>query len=365
MKQYLDILKEIKEKGTVKPAARLGMPSTTSLFGAQFRHDLKDGFPLLTTKKIKFDHIITELLWFLRGDTNIKYLVDNGCNIWSEDAYNYYLKLCKENLKTNFLSFEDFIFNVKHGTVHGLDKNYRLGDCGWQYGRLWRSWNKESYLDKEGEFIATQKLDQISELINGLKNNPESRRHLITALNPAHYNDLALFPCHVLAQFNARPLTFKERCNYLNNTTYPDYVKEGQLIDECGDIPKYYLDCQMYQRSADVFLGVPYNIASYALLTHILSEICGMIPGEMIYTYGDVHIYENHGSQVDEQLSRIPSELPTLKISDNFKNQIMECMETDVDFTINDAKGIEISMFSLQNYNTQPSIKAKLSTGLK
>ncbi len=292
----------------------------------------------MTTKSVSFKNIVTELLWFLRGGEplNIKYLVDNKCNIWNDDTYKFYKT-------TNQFKVDQFSQNQFLEWLGTKCDNYTYGDCPLGY-ELWRNFNG---------------VDQISELINGLKNNPESRRHMLTALNPAHYNDLALFPCHVVAQFNARPLTYKQRCDYLkNNTNYPDYVKEGELIDECGNIPKYYLDCQLYQRSCDVFLGVPYNTASYALLTHILSEITGMIAGDFIHTFGDVHIYENHMEQVDEQLKRIPSELPKLRIRNSFKS-------FDYDQIINNFDKIDICDFSLENYNPQPSIKAKLSTGLK
>jgi len=349
MQQYLDLLRKIKSEGTWKNEARENMPRTLSLFGAQYRYNLSEGFPILTTKQVSFKNIATELIWFLRGDTNIKFLVDNGCNIWNEDAYNYYAKVCnQQNIKP--ISFDLFVTGVNQGFKSNQNiQNYTLGDCGWQYGRLWRKWDG---------------IDQISELISNLKKNPESRRHMLTALNPAHYNDLALFPCHVIAQFNCRPIHQSDRIQMC-----PIETKDNDLDSALELIPKYYLDCSMYQRSADVFLGVPYNTASYALLTHILCEICGFIPGDLIHTFGDVHIYENHLAAVDEQLYRQPSQLPTLKcwqrnkegyLPDNY-DKFLSGRYTLDDF-INSMAHYD---FRLEGYNPQPSIKAKLSTGLK
>lgn len=337
MEQYLNLLQTIKSKGTWKSPAREGMPKTLSLFGAQYRCKLSDGFPILTTKEVNFKSIVTELLWFLRGDTNIKYLVDNGCNIWNEDAYNYYCKLGNaENDGFKPISFENFIMYVKSGSFIGGD--YSFGDCGNQYGKLWRDWDG---------------IDQISELIKGLEENPESRRHILTALNPAKYNDLALFPCHVLAQFNCRPLNNDEKLDYLGIKHSKNDSFNADLID---NTPKYYLDCSMYQRSCDVFLGVPYNTASYALLTHILSEICGMIPGDLIHTFGDVHIYENHMEQVDDQLNRTPNNLPKLLLNKDLNWKCYEHCQFDT---------LRLTDFSLSEYNPQSKIKAKLSTGLR
>ena len=371
MKQYLNLLETIKSNGVVKTPARQGMPSTQSLFGYQFRHNLKDGFPLLTTKKINFQNIVVELMWFLRGDTNIKYLLDNNCNIWNEDAYNYYLKLYKkEGSKIeDAISFESFIEIIKSSRKEDLyvSEDYHFGDCGYQYGKVWRNWETINF-DKSSEdsedFI---KIDQIKNLIIGLKNNPQSRRHILTSIDPTHENELALYWCHALSQFNCRELTQQERTIiYFEKLGYIEYPceKEIEFLDE-NNIPKYYLDCQMYQRSADVFLGVPYNISSYALLTEILCKICNMIPGEMIYSYGDVHIYENHKEQVEEQLSRIPTALPKLKFNYSFDNHIMQWSIGDVWKTSEMISCLDINWFSIEDYNPQPSIKGKLSTGLQ
>lgn len=364
MQQYLELLQTIKEKGAYKAPARENMPGTTSLFGYQFRHNLQDGFPLLTTKKMYWKGVVVELLWFLRGDTNIKYLVDNDVRIWNEDAYNYYLKKCKEwesmpkttvgkNHSLNPLSFEQFIIEIKEGRENIFHTGYKLGDCGFQYGKVWRRWEGYS-LDSNIGHIR----DQIKNVIESIKSNPTGRRHIVTAIDPAHENDLALYWCHAMFQFNCRLLTDKERYDW----TYNKIKKSGRQDilnytqpDKEG-CPKYYLDCQLYQRSADVFLGVPFNIASYALLTEIIAKICNMIPGEFIHTFGDVHIYDNHKEAVEEQLKRTPTELPRLEleVEDDFEYLILE-------------GGLDYNylMKKLVNYNPQPAIKAELSTGLK
>lgn len=373
MIQYLELLKTIKEKGTYKAPARENMPGTTSLFGYQMRFDLQEGFPLLTTKKLSFKNIITELLWFLRGDTNIKFLVDNGCNIWNEDAYNYYLKVCKIQKKEDWkiLEYEDFIKAVKDNWIDSSIENYTLGDCGKQYGWLMR--NLKTLNGNDRVVI----IDQIDELIKGLKANPMGRRHIVNNWNIGTLNDMALNACHAFIQFNCRSLSDKERVRLYgkvmsgkasrlvgdfkdinDDSTFFLPKEHVEYLDEYK-IPRYCLDCQMYQRSADVFLGVPYNIASYALLTEIIAKICNMAPGNFIHTFGDVHIYEDHLSSVEEQLTREPRELPKLKIKQNFKSTFEEF---GLDRFINN---LDLSDFQLENYNPHSSIKAKLSTGLK
>lgn len=263
MKQYLQLLKHVKENGIVK-TDRTGT-GTKSVFGYQMRFDLSQGFPCITTKKLHLKSIIHELLWFLSGDTNIKYLNDNGVKIWNEWA----------------------------------DEN---GDLGHIYGYQWRSWPTAN-----GESI-----DQITKLINDLKNNPDSRRHIVSAWNVADVDNMALPPCHTFFQF---------------------YVADTKL------------SCQLYQRSADLFLGVPFNIASYALLTLMIAQVCGYQASEFIHTFGDAHIYLNHFEQVDLQLSREPKELPQMKINLKVKNIF--------DFKFQD--------FELINYNPHPHIKGQVS----
>lgn len=437
MKQYIELLKIIQEKGTHKPAARANMPGTQSLFGYQFRHNLADGFPLLTTKKISFKNVVTELLWFLRGDTNIKYLIDNNCNIWNEDAYNYYKKIaCGNDAELNAIMmpvcnkmgtrnshpidtdgysmylFDEFVAVMKSLSKESLPKyqNYTLGDCGFQYGRVWREWgernvpsgilkiNDQHFSDAQrAELIKewdkacrsskpviiqdrrfevqtlTRQIDQIKTLIEGLKNNPESRRHMVTAIDPAHDQDLALYWCHAMFQFNCRPLTHEERTDYAikNHKTFRD--ERGKTCKEVSiakpmlddrDIPKYYLDCQLYQRSADSVLGVPYNIASYALLTHIIAKICNMIPGEFVHSFGDLHIYDNHKSQVAEQLARKSKELPHLEFKDEFHYLCEELENGPILDLVTFLQELKPDMFRVANYNPEPAIKAELSTGL-
>ena len=263
MKAYHDLLSHILDKG-VEKEDRTGT-GTISCFGYQMRFDLSDGFPLLTTKKLHLRSIIHELLWFLDGDTNIKYLKDNKVRIWDSWA----------------------------------DEN---GDLGPVYGKQWRSWSTP-----DGKTI-----DQISNLIDTIKNNPDSRRMIVNAWNVGELSEMALTPCHCLFQF---------------------YVAQGKL------------SCQLYQRSADTFLGVPFNIASYALLTMMIAQVCDLEPGEFIHSFGDVHLYKNHLEQAQLQLTRETRALPTMKINAEVKNIF--------DFKIED--------FELIDYNPHPHIKAEVS----
>ena len=263
MKQYLDLLYKIKEEGVIKED-RTGT-GTKSIFGYQMRFNMNDGFPLLTTKKLHLKSIIHELLWFLSGDTNIKYLQDNGVRIWNEWA----------------------------------DEN---GDLGPVYGHQWRSWS-----DYKGGTI-----DQIQQAVDLIKNNPNSRRILVSAWNPADIDNMALPPCHCLFQF---------------------YVADGKL------------SLQLYQRSADVFLGVPFNIASYALLLQMMAQVTGLECGDFVHTTGDTHLYLNHLKQVDTQLMRTPRPLPKMKINPDVK----------------DIFSFKYEDFELTDYNPWPHIKAEVS----
>tara|TARA_Y100000310_G_C20701093_1_gene829955 strand:+ start:3583 stop:4431 length:849 start_codon:yes stop_codon:yes gene_type:complete len=281
MRQYLQLLQDIWNYGKEKED-RTGT-GTISLFGYQSRYDLNEGFPLVTTKKMHLKSVIYELLWFLKGDTNIKYLNNNGVTIWDEWA----------------------------------DDD---GDLGPVYGKQWRSWPDYSFevqmeSDDDSCFDATvfvEPIDQIKNAIELLKNNPDSRRNLVTAWNPADLGRMAMEPCHCLFQF---------------------YVVENKL------------SCQLYQRSCDVFLGVPFNIASYALLTMMIAKVCGLGLGDFIHTYGDVHIYKNHVVQVREQLSRKPFPLPRMKINSQVKN----------------IDEFEYEDFELDGYECHPGIKAPIA----
>ncbi len=263
MRQYLELMRHVLEHGDRK-TDRTGT-GTLSVFGWQMRFRLQDGFPLLTTKKLHTRSIIHELLWFLQGDTNIRYLKDNGVSIWDEWA----------------------------------DEKGELGPV---YGKQWRRW----------ETADGTTVDQITKLVEGIKRNPDSRRHIVSAWNPGEVDRMALPPCHALFQF---------------------YVANGRL------------SCQLYQRSADIFLGVPFNIASYALLTHMVAQVCELEPGDFVWTGGDCHLYLNHLEQTREQLSREPRALPTLRMNPAVK----------------DIFGFRFEDFSLEDYDPHPHIKAPVA----
>ena len=263
MKQYLDLLQHVLDNGTDK-SDRTGT-GTRSVFGYQMRFNLADGFPVLTTKKLHLKSIIHELLWFLAGDTNIRYLKENGVRIWDEWA----------------------------------DEN---GDLGRVYGAQWRSWRGAN-----GETV-----DQIANVVRQIRQTPDSRRLIVSAWNPAEIDDMALPPCHALFQF---------------------YVANGRL------------SCQLYQRSADIFLGVPFNIASYALLTMMMAQVCGLQAGEFIHTLGDAHLYNNHLEQAQLQLTREPRKLPTMRINP----------------AVRDIFAFKFDDFELQDYDPHPHIKAQVS----
>lgn len=292
MKQYLDLCRTVLEKGTKKDD-RTGT-GTISYFGYQMRFDLSKGFPLLTTKKVFLRGIIHELLWFINGDTNIKYLVDNDVHIWDDWAYENYKKSDLYQGET----IKEFAEKIKNADKESeFVKVY--GELGPVYGRQWRNFNEQG-------------VDQLENLINQIKTNPNSRRLIISAWNPCEVDQMALPPCHSFMQF---------------------YVNEGKL------------SCQLYQRSADVFLGVPFNIASYSLFTMMIAQVCGLEVGEFVHTFGDAHIYSNHIEQINLQLSREPRELPTMKINPNVKSIY--------DFKIDD--------FELVGYNPHPRIKGKVA----
>jgi len=273
MQQYLGLLRHILENGTDK-TDRTGT-GTRSCFGYQMRFNLQEGFPLVTTKKVHIKSIIYELLWFLKGETNIAFLKEHGVSIWDEWANDY-------------------------------------GELGPVYGKQWRSWE-----GKDGTVV-----DQISDLISQIKNNPDSRRMIVSAWNVAELKKMALMPCHTLFQFYVAP-----------------------DLTSVGGTGKQRLSCQLYQRSADVFLGVPFNIASYALLTMMIAQVCYLEPGDFVHTFGDVHIYNNHFDQVNLQLSREPYQLPVMKLN--------PCVKDIFNFRFED--------FKLESYLCHPAIKAPVA----
>ena len=343
MKQYLDLLDNILSNGVKKSSGRENMPDVIGISGGIVKMDLTKGFPLLTTKKMFFKGIIHELLWMLRGQTNIKYLVDNGVNIWSSDAYRWYLKFHdKSAMAVNPLSMEKFIESIKDNQLeyqpYSIDQ-YKLGDLGKVYGKQWR--------DQNG-------VDQIADLVDSLQNRPFSRYHILDAWNKADFKDMALPPCHLLYQFIVRPLTIDERKEiwYKKYPTSDDVQNLTQQIFDVGTIPKFYLDLNMYQRSCDTFLGVPFNLASMSLLLTIFAKVTNMVPGVATWIGGDVHIYQDHIPAIKEQLTRTPKELPRLEILKDLK-------------TLEDIENLTIDDFDLLDYNPEPAIKAELFTGIK
>lgn len=286
MKQYLDFLQHILDKGSQKPdRTDVGIIST---FGYQMRFDLTEGFPLLTTKKVHFKSVVHELLWFISGDTNIKYLVDNNVRIWNEWPYKNFQKTSDYQGET----MSEFVEKIKNDSEFAK----KHGNLGPVYGKQWR------------DFYG---YDQLMNIINQIKTNPQSRRLIVSSWNPAELSSMALPPCHMMFQF---------------------YVFDNKL------------SLQMYQRSADAFLGVPFNIASYALLLMMVAKVCGLVPYEFVHTIGDAHIYLNHLEQVNLQLSRAPRPLPKLILAD--KSNIEDFKFDDI---------------SLENYNPHPSIKGKVA----
>ncbi|EAC4665181.1 thymidylate synthase [Listeria monocytogenes] len=313
MKQYLDLEKYVLENGTQK-GDRTGT-GTISTFGYQMRFDLQEGFPIMTTKRVPFKLVVSELLWFLHGDTNIRYLLQHNNNIWNEWAFERFVK--SDDYKGEDMT--DFGLRAERDPAFKevyqaeMDKfktriledeafANKYGELGNIYGKQWREWKTS-----QGETI-----DQLADLIEMIKTNPNSRRLIVSAWNPEDIPNMALPPCHSLFQF---------------------YVADGKL------------SCQLYQRSADIFLGVPFNIASYALLTHLIAREVGLEVGEFIHTMGDAHLYNNHIEQVKEQLSRTPHKLPKLVLSDK--------PATIFDFDVAD--------ISLDGYNPDPAIKAPIS----
>lgn len=336
MRQYHNILKLVLDKGDLKNPARENMPKTKSLFGHQERFHLSEGFPLVTTKKMYWKGIVCELLWFLRGDTNIKFLDQHGVRkMWHEDAYNFYLKTSKRahpSGKTPY-TFEEFCQVIAETPRESLPRigDYVLGDCGYQYGKVWRNLTKLETLEP---------VDQIKNCIQGILANPESRRHVVSAIDPTHDEDLALYWCHSMFQFNCAPIPDDKR----------EYAHGGA---------RYFLDLQMFQRSADLFLGVPLNIASYTLLQLIVAKICNMVSRTYIHTFGDAHIYGDHLEQVDELLKRDVSKYPLPTVS------LAETIDWDYIRKTCDFSKLKVEDFILENYQSYPAITAKLSTGLR
>ena len=384
---YQNLLQDILDNGITKQD-RTGT-GTLSVFGRQIRHKMSDGFPLLTTKKMPFKIITTELLWFLRGDTNIKYLVDNGCNVWNGDCYYNYGKKMVDIMnivipsefmdkgwvkvnsqgKWDVLSKEEFINKIK--TDDEFAKKW--GELGPIYGKQWRGWKKPWWIESElsiasggthgGSTYQPIFIDQIANLINELKINPDSRRLMVNAWNVGELDQMVLPPCHYGFQVYTRELSLNERhllyCKSFEGTN--DNHKGSSNTEQMTEyhnnrnIPTRAISLMWNQRSVDTFLGLPFNIASYALLLEIIAKAVNMVPDELIGNLGDTHLYLNHIEQAEEQLTREPFELPTLKFNSGNENwhllevdEIINSLDTDI-------------TFKLIDYQSHPSIKAPLS----
>jgi thymidylate synthase len=349
-KQYQQLLQDIIDFG-VEKKDRTGT-GTKSIFGYTIRHNMSEGFPLLTTKKMAWKTMVTELLWFLRGDTNIKYLVDNNCHIWDGDAYKNYCKTYPDvektfqyegsNIEVRKMTQEEFINKIK--TDDEFAKQW--GELGSIYGKQWRSWEKW-YIDENQRYLTfTKKIDQIANLINDLKTNPDSRRLMVNAWNVGELDEMVLPPCHYGFQVYTRELSNKERIILMNKKlgvtdTLPQYYNTDGEMDK-NNIPTRAISLMWNQRSVDTFLGLPFNIASYGLLLMMLANEVNMVPDELIGNLGDTHIYLNHIEQAKEQIGREPMELPTVHVRDG-----IFCS------SVNDV--------ILENYQSHPSIKAPLS----
>ncbi len=326
--QYLNLLQNILDNG-VEKQDRTGT-GTISVFGRQIRHDMSEGFPLLTTKKMAFKTMVTELLWFLRGDTNIKYLVDNGCNIWVGDAYKRYVKEMSRGKHGAWFSKEEFIEAIK--TDDEFAKKW--GNLGPVYGKQWRDWNgrkTDGFVEYEsnGYNEHIKGIDQIQNLINDLKTNPDSRRLMVNAWNVSELNQMTLPPCHYGFQVYTRELSESERFNWYGNKI-GSHMHHDHIVQEMNenDVPKRAISLMWNQRSVDTFLGLPFNIASYGLLLEIIAKEVNMVPDELIGNLGDTHLYQNHIDQAKEQLSRQPMGLPKLHIEN--VNMLKGEFEADV-----------------------------------
>jgi thymidylate synthase len=334
--QYITLLNEILEDGVVK-GDRTGT-GTRSLFGKQIRHNMKDGFPLLTTKRMAVKTMMTELKWFLKGDTNIKYLVDNGCNVWNGDAYKNYEKYGMANLFGENLTMDEFIEQIK--TDDEFAKKW--GDLGRIYGAQWREWIGFEQFDNHAETIY---VDQIANLIRNIKENPDSRRLMVTAWNPSELHQVVLPPCHYGFQMYTRELSFHERWSLYSDKPYDGnglgMVNALDFMDDEG-IPTRSISLMWNQRSVDTFLGLPFNISSYAALLCLIAEEVGMVAGELVGNLGDTHLYSNHLEQAKEQVSREIYDLPTVEFSN------INILDGEFDYEVKD-------------YKYHPSIKAPLS----
>jgi thymidylate synthase len=344
-KQYLKLLKDILDNG-VEKQDRTGT-GTLSVFGRQIRHDMSLGFPLITTKKMYFKGIVTELLWFLRGDTNIKYLVDNDCHIWDGDAYKNFEKHCIAGTGKK-MSKEEFINFIK--TNDEFAKKW--GELGPIYGKQWRRWSYQTneWYDGKNHYDEESKtIDQIENSINLLKTDPDSRRNRVSAWNVGELDQMTLPPCHTDFQFYTRELSWEERFELFKKQNNGSHPYDNEMLDDYS-IPTRAISLMWNQRSVDTFLGLPFNIASYGLLLEIIARETNMMPDQLIGNLGDVHLYSNHVQQAKEQIRRESMELPTV---------CLDYREGEYD---TDLRGFVPDDFVLFNYQSHPTIKAPLST---
>jgi len=350
-KKYTDLLQDILDNG-VEKKDRTGT-GTLSVFGRQIRHKMSEGFPLLTTKKMAFKTMVTELLWFLRGDTSIEYLLENDCNIWTGDAYKEYCKWWKSYSPGGApipLSREMFIDRIK--TDDEFAKKW--GELGPIYGKQWRNWKymgpksqKEMLDDNTNWPWKITEIDQISNLINDLKTNPDSRRLMVNAYNVGELDQMVLPPCHYGFQVYTREMSVQERQKYDNHfdSLIGEYPDHHITLDKRG-VPRRAISLMWSQRSVDTGLGLSFNIASYGLLLMMIAKQVNMVPDELIGSLGDVHLYLNHIEPIKNQLTREPYPLPTVKLSNRIVNDISE-------YTLDD--------IILENYQSHPAIKMPLS----
>jgi thymidylate synthase len=401
--QYLNLLHAINEHGVVKKD-RTGT-GTKSIFGYTIRHNMKDGFPLLTTKKMAWKSIVTELLWFLRGDTNIKYLVDNNCHIWDGDAYQNYAKLLTRDFQGPHYNQKQFIDLIKSNAAFAKE----FGELGPIYGKQWRSWVRKTTRDEKivEPGVYETSIDQIQSLINDLKTNPDSRRLMVSAWNVGELDQMVLPPCHYGFQVYTRELSLNERrvlvsqemFNQIYNGGGPETLSHSEINQ--WNIPTRAISLMWNQRSVDTFLGLPFNIASYGLLLEIIAKAVNMVPDELIGNLGDTHLYLNHIEQAKEQIGRKyqPEErsdlLKTAMGEEQYNQAVSELMpfgggmseyyeyyeiptrtrepfdlpklaiqKTDAfwkDFDINQVSHLDPADFVIENYKSHPTIKAPLS----
>jgi len=400
-KQYTDLLQDILDNGVTKQD-RTGT-GTLSVFGRQIRHKMSDGFPLLTTKKMAWKTMVTELLWFLRGDTNIKFLVENGCHIWDGDAFKNYIKN-NPNSDEQMVNDDNKMVNIKDWFINKIktDKEFakKWGELGPVYGKQWRGWSNYRRVDSVDEVWSDYRkedpIDQIANLINDLKTNPDSRRLMVNAWNVGELDSMVLPPCHYGFQVYTRELSDEERYGLIEKDKHIQFVnwqdlgtdRIREVLDE-KNVPKRAISLMWNQRSVDTFLGLPFNIASYGLLLEIIAKEVNMVPDELIGNLGDTHLYLNHIEQAKEQIGRELSESERYKIFEDrgYEFRMVKDWSKEEQYdkagipkrtrepyplpTLNQFPTYEgtrpsiesyvVSDFTLKDYQSHPSIKAPLS----